>query len=216
MKRIRKTHPPKVLRDWFEENKYLDCSYDALVGKPAHVELKKHLIKEQGFLCAYTGRAVDENNSHVEHLKPRKKCVGNEDIEYHNMVACFPFNGGDQSYGYGAPIKAGWWDETLFISPLYSECERRFAFSWSGRIQETPKNHAAAKKTIAVLGLSHKNLVHLRKKAVDGFFGFGARTKQLSKQKASRLLRVIDKLNASGKLTPYCFMLKSLLEKYIA
>ena len=215
MRRIRKTHPPKVFRAWFEENKDLDCSYDALVGKPAHVELKMHLIKEQGFLCAYTGHEVDENNSHVEHLKPQNECVGNEDIEYRNMVACFPYNGGDLSYGYGAPIKGGWWDETLFISPLSSKCERRFAFSWSGRIQENPKNHVAAKITIEVLGLSHKNLVHLRKKAVVGFFGFGARTRPLSKQEAIRLLRGIDKFDASGKLIPYCFMLKYLLEKYV-
>ena len=58
-------------------------------------------------------------------------------------------------------------------------------------------------------------MVHLRKKAVVGFFGFGARTRPLSKQEAIRLLRGIDKFDASGKLIPYCFMLKYLLEKYV-
>jgi len=216
MRRIRKTHPPKVFLDWLKENEDLDCSYDALVGKSAHVELKKHLIKEQGFLCAYTGHELDENSSHVEHLKPQNECVGNEDIDYRNMVACFPYNGGDMSHGYGAPLKGGWWDENLFISPLSDDCERRFAFSWSGRIHETPENHAAAKKTIELLGLSHNYLVNLRKKAINGFFGFGIRTKPLSKKEAIHLLETINDFDPSGKLVPYCFILKNLLKKYAA
>ncbi len=74
------------------------------------------------------------------------------------MVACFSSDGGDISHGYGAPVKGSWWDRELFVSPLSEDCERRFTFSWSGRINPNPKDHAASKKTIEILGLDHDNL----------------------------------------------------------
>ncbi|MBE3868087.1 TIGR02646 family protein [Vibrio parahaemolyticus] len=146
MKKITKTHQPARLRDWREANKNIDHSYDALKGKPAHKALKTQLIIEQGYLCAYTGRRIDNTSCHVEHLKPQTSCEGWEDVEYRNMVACFPENGGDTSHGYGAPIKAGWWNEREFVSPLTEECERRFAFVWSGKIKANPADNEAAKK----------------------------------------------------------------------
>jgi len=142
-------------------------------------------------------------------------CTGNEDVDYRNMVACFPANGGDTSHGYGAPVKGDWWEETLFVSPLSADCERRFVFSWSGNIAPYPTEHQGAQETIRVLRLDHENLVHLRRKAIHGFFGFGS-IKPLSKQEARRLLRTIDRPNAAGKLTPFCFVLKPLLEKHSA
>lgn len=215
MRRIKKTHPPKKFLEWFEENKNLDCSYDALRGTTAHADLKRHLIKEQGFICAYTGLEIKEDNSHIEHIKPQNKCVGNEDVEYRNIVACFPLEGGDESFGYGAPIKRGWWEEKVFISPLSDECERRFVFSWSGKIKEYPENEPAAKKTIEILGLSNKKLSEIRKKAIFGFFGLGAKAKPLSKKDAVRLINFINEFDSSGRLKPFCFVFKYLLPKYV-
>jgi len=107
MKKVIKTHPPKEFQDWLRDNAELDCSYSALQGKVAHVKLKEHLIHEQGFLCAYTGRSIDKGSSHVEHIKPQAICEGREDVGYRNLLACFPADGGDVSYGYGAPLKGG-------------------------------------------------------------------------------------------------------------
>ena len=215
MRQIRKTHPPKALLDWFAVNRELNCSYGALLGHPAHIELKQYLIREQGFLCAYTGREILGESSHVEHLKPQSLCTGHEDVDYRNIVACFPGNGGDTSHGYGAPVKGDWWEEDLFVSPLAEDCERRFVFSWSGKISPNPKDHHGAQETIKVLKLDHENLVHLRRKAIHGFFGFD-NTKPLSKRDARRLLATMDRPNAEGKLTPFCFVLKPLLAKHSA
>src|SRR5690606_5450635 len=111
VKKISKKNPPKALVDWLRENQGLDQSYGALLGTPAHAALKQQLIREQGYLCAYTGRGITEDTCHVEHLKPQNRCEGREDVEYHNVLACFPADGGDVSHGYGAPVKAGWWEE---------------------------------------------------------------------------------------------------------
>ncbi|MGK7872308.1 MAG: hypothetical protein AB4426_03010 [Xenococcaceae cyanobacterium] len=101
MKRIRKTHPPQDLSDWIklQQDNELECTYEVLQGNPAHVALKTKLLKEQGYLCAYTGLRITSESSHIEHLKPRNKCIGLQAVDYRNMVACFPKDGGDTSYG---------------------------------------------------------------------------------------------------------------------
>jgi uncharacterized protein (TIGR02646 family) len=218
MRRIVKTHAPKQLTAWREENKKLNHTYKDLCKTDAHHALKNKLLEEQGKLCAYTGRAIGATSSHIEHLKPRNECAEWEDVEYRNVVACFPLNGGDKSFGYGAPIKEGWWDEFLFISPLSDECERRFKFTWSGHIYPNPGDHHGAKQTIGILGLDNKGLRQLRKSRIKGFFGLGARTrsKPLSVPDAKRVLRAIDQIGSNGQLMEFCFVLKQLLPKYIA
>ena len=218
MRRIVKTHPPTELNTWREENKEHNHRYGDMLGTEAHQKLKEKLLKEQGWLCAYTGIKIENETSHVEHLKPQTTCDEWEDVEYRNVVACFPADGGDKTHGYGAPIKGGWWEEEKFISPLADDCERRFKFSWSGHVSPNPDDHQAAKMTIDVLRLDEDALRLLRKSRIDGFFGFGARTrvKPLSIAEAKVALENIDRFDGNGRLREFCFVLKQLLPKYIA
>ncbi|MDM5057407.1 retron system putative HNH endonuclease [Aeromonas rivipollensis] len=218
MRRIVKTHPPIELTAWREENRELNHSYKDMLGTEAHKKLKEKLLKEQGWLCAYTGKKIENDTSHVEHLKPQTTCDEWEDVDYKNVVACFPADGGDITHGYGAPKKGGWWEAGKFISPLVTDCERRFKFSWSGHVSPNPTDHPAAKMTIDVLRLDEKALQQLRKSRIDGFFGFGtkSRTKPLSKADAKIVLANIDRVNEDGQLREFCFVLKQLLPKYIA
>lgn len=216
MRKIVKTHPPQELRDWRTANRDLNHTYEDMLGTGAHQALKIKLLEEQGQICAYTGRSIDSESSHIEHLKPQNQCSDWEDVNYRNVVACFPADGGDTSYGYGAPVKAGWWDEALFVSPLSDDCERRFHFTWSGHVNPYPEDHEGARKTIEVLGLDKKGLRQLRKSRIDGFFGFGRRTRQrpLSVADARMALENIEQFNRDGRLHEFCFVLKQLLLKY--
>lgn len=218
MRRIIKSHAPKELQKWRDTNKDHNHTYQDLLGSDAFDALKEKLLEEQGALCAYTGRAITTGTSHVEHLKPQNKCVEWEDVEYRNVVACFPADGGDSSYGYGAPVKGGWWDEANFVSPLAADCERRFRFAWSGHVHPWPGDHKAAEETIKVLGLETEGLRELREARIKGFFGFGARTRTrpLSLADAKKALANIDHVDAAGRLREFCFVLKQLLPKYIA
>jgi uncharacterized protein (TIGR02646 family) len=217
MKKIIKTHAPPTLQTWLDENREQNHSYQALLGTDAHRALKSKLLDEQGKLCAYTGRVIDSQSSHIEHLKPQDRCEEWEDVDYKNVVACFPANGGDESYGYGAPVKRGWWNQTLFVSPLTEECERRFRYKWSGLVNSSPEGHEAADATIEVLGLNNAALRELRKSRIGGFFGFGSRTysKPLSKRDAQIALRNIERPDENGHLQEFCFVLKQLLTIYI-
>lgn len=217
MRHIRKTHPPGKLTAWLKDGKAkgLDVSYEALGGKPAHKALKTQLLKEQGYLCAYTGREIDNGTSHVEHLKAQDLCEENEDVDYFNVVACFPANGGDESYGYGAPLKKSWWDKDLFLSPCSAEVERRLRFNWRGKIKLSPPNHPAATATVDILKLDSPALVDMRRKAIVGFFGYGRNDVPLKSKDAKRLLTEIDKPAKGGKFPAFVFVLKQLLPRYI-
>lgn len=218
MKKIRKTNAPQELRNWIAENAELDHSYRTLLGSDAHLQLKTQLLEEQGYLCAYTGKRIVDETSHVEHLKPQSQCDDGEDVDYRNMVACFPLSGGDVSFGYGAPLKGGWWQPAQFVSPLSVNCERRFSFAWSGHISAVPKVHGATIETIKVIGLDAETLRQLRRSRIKGFFGLGPRsvTKPLSKTEAQKLLTIIDQKDHQGCFLEFCFVMKQLLPKYIA
>lgn len=218
MRRIVKTHAPQELTTWCEDNKDVNHSYGDLCGTEAHKVLKDKLLAEQGNICAYTGRTIESSSSHVEHLKPQSQCAEWEDVDYRNVVACFPADGGDTSYGYGAPVKGGWWDEELFVSPLSEGCERRFRFTWSGHVYPNPEDHQKATETIKVLCLDHEGLRKLRESRIKGFFGLGSRTssKPLSIAEANIALANIDQFEGNGRLVEFCFVLKQLLPRYIA
>jgi uncharacterized protein (TIGR02646 family) len=214
MRKIRKTHPPPAYRDWLTDNRRTPaCCYDALPGGLKRT-LRHHLLDEQGWLCAYTGLGIDEDTSHIEHLKPQSCCVDGEDVDYRNLVACFPLDGGDTSHGFGAPMKGHWWDPALFVSPLDDASERRFRFTWSGRIAPRPDDHPGARETIAHLGLDGDSLAKLRFRAIRGFL-IDARGALVEKSEARRLLAAIDRPDADGRLRPFCFVLKQLLERIV-
>ncbi|TLP75170.1 TIGR02646 family protein [Pseudomonas nitroreducens] len=217
MRRITKTHPPKEVREWREANREINHTYRDLLGTAAHGALKAKLLAEQGGLCAYTGRSIDNHSSHIEHIKPQCECAEWEDVEYRNVVACFPGDGGDVSHGYGAPVKASWWDEQRFVSPLSTDCERLFTFVWSGHVYPNPKSHDAATSTIEALRLDAESLRQLRKARIYGFFGLGpkTRTQPLSIADAKTALANIERRDREGRLQEFCFVLKQLLPKYI-
>ena len=217
MRRISKTHPPQELIAWRNENRDTNHTYPDLSGTAAHFQLKAKLLEEQGWLCAYTGRLIDSDSSHVEHIKPQCQCTEWEDVDYRNVVACFPADGGDVSYGYGAPVKASWWDEEQFISPLSADCERRFRFAWSGHVHPNPDGHECATTTIKALRLDADSLRQLRKARIDGFFGFGSRTRArpLTVIEAKTALANLDLRDNNGRLQEFCFVLRQLLPKYI-
>jgi len=222
MRQIQKRHEPHRLTQFraaYQSDP--NFNYD-LIDASLRKEIRQALMAEQRGLCAYTGRRIDEDSCHIEHLKPQKHCLKGEDVSYSNMVACVPApNAPDLPYG--ARKKNSWPDPkipaqaALFVSPLQEGCEERFSFTLNGEIGASNPEDRSAKETISHLRLCHDQLTQLRKAAIDntlGVHGKGPASLDLSAARR-RLAGLVRAESNTDPLEPFCFVLKQALEKHI-
>jgi len=70
-------------------------------------EVKQVLLAEQGHLCAYTLRRLHGvEDCHIEHVEPQNAAPG-KDLDYANMAACIPKDGGIYRPVMVRPSRAG-------------------------------------------------------------------------------------------------------------
>jgi uncharacterized protein (TIGR02646 family) len=212
MRQISPRHVPAMFTEW-RAAWHNDINYGyELVDAALRAVIKDALIAEQRSLCAYTGLRVDASSAHLEHLLPQDHCtVGQEDVDYRNMVACYP--GPNAGFiPFGATRKADWpsrAEQHLFVSPRSAGCESRFIFSIQGKIRPADGDDAA-RETVRRLGLDNRRLENLRKEAID------ATLKPLDLPSArKRLTSLEDAENDEVPLEPFCFALKQALRKHI-
>ena len=177
------------------------------------------MIAEQGGLCAYTMRRIDEESSHVEHIKPQSRCredLRGSDLKYTNLVACFPRDGMEGPYRYGAQRKDNWWDNdgAEFVSPLQRTCEQVLRFKLDGGI-EAIDNRTDARITIAVLGLDHRSLTEDRKRVIEEFVYGPTRDDPMSLAAAQRARARICNRDGNGRFYEFCVALGGALEEYV-
>ena len=227
MRKIEKRNEPQALTQWRAAHQAdpaeggINYGYDELRQSPDVADgLMDSLLDEQGWLCAYTGRRVDKESAHIEHIVAQTHCERGQDVAYSNMVACWPQPNGPHGQ-YGAHEKGSWpspAEAALFVSPLTEGCEARFIFNQHGEISAAHPADAAAVTTIGKLKLDHKLLTALRRSEIDSVLG---KTRNLTLKDARRRLNGLQndeaELNGGGsvQLNPYCFALKQALERFI-
>lgn len=175
-------------------------------------ELKAVLIKEQGFICGYTMKRIDQDTSHIEHIKPQHICKAEQrglDLDYNNMIACYPKNKKVMPL-YGAHKKDGWWDDggKMFVSPLKSGCESHFHFCLDGNIKHLSE---AGETTINVLALNDKSLSEERKRVIDEFI-YGS---DISEAKTTRLISNICDKDGRGRYREFCIAIRDALQEHL-
>lgn len=129
---IEKQKEPEWLREFKRRNPGAD--YDSDNFAEHKQELKRELLREQKYLCAYCCCKIDMEKSHNEHIEPRhpKNGVSNKSLDYQNLVAsCYGFQG-EKTCGFK---KENEYDEEQFVSPLDIECEDRFKYYPNGTIE---------------------------------------------------------------------------------
>ena len=219
MKYIQKTGCPHDYSQWCVEVDGTSKSDWREVPSALKTQVLEAMIAEQGGLCAYTMRRIDKDSSHVEHIKPQGRCredTQGSDLDYTNLVACFPRDGMRAQYRYGAQLKGGWWenDGAEFISPLRSVCEKVFRFKLDGGI-EAIGNRTDAKTTIAVLGLDHTTLTEDRKRAIEEFIYGPAKDDPMSSAAAQRARDTVCNRIGNGHFREFCVALRAALEEYL-
>jgi uncharacterized protein (TIGR02646 family) len=219
MRQIRKQAPPPALTQWIAANRTGDnCSYGFLTTE-LRQSIRETLVAEQGCLCAYTGRKIDAETCHIEHLKPQKHCLELEDVTYRNLVAAVP-QPNTPKLPYGAHLKDNWPSDAeaaLFVSPLQNGCAARFSFNFRGQIQPTNPADAAASETIKRLGLEHEVLVGFRREAINRTLqAQGKGPASLDAKTARRRLEGLQQQELDAPvLEQFSFALINALEKHI-
>lgn len=217
MRKISKEAPPPELTQWIAENRTgPNCNYGS-VGSELRRIIRVALVYEQGGLCAYTGRKIDVDTCHIEHLKPQAHCGALEDVTYLNLVAAVP-QPNTARLPYGAHLKDKWPSEEeagLFVSPLSVGCSARFTFSFKGEVSPRNATDAAAAETIQRLGLNHGVLVDFRRSAIKGTIQ--TRGSFMDIKSAQRRLRGLQQQEQTSRdLEQFSFVLVDALAKHIA
>ena len=219
MKYIEKTRCPHAYSQWCAAVEGTNKCDWREVPSAQKGRILAAMIAEQGGLCAYTMRRIDEVSSHVEHIKPQSRCredLRGSDLDYTNLVACFPRDGMKAPYRYGAQRKDNWWDHdgAEFVSPLQPACEQVFRFRLDGEI-EAIDNRTEARITIGVLGLNHGSLTEDRRRVVEEFIYGPKRDDPMSSATAQRARDTICDRDGNGRFYEFCVVLRAALEEYL-
>ena len=86
MRYIAKCRAPIELLRWKKQNPQA-----GFAEMPSELKccVRRSLMKEQGFLCAYTMKRITESTCHIEHFHPQS-AYPQEVTEYANLLACWP------------------------------------------------------------------------------------------------------------------------------
>lgn len=158
MRKIIKQSEPK---EWTEHRLTPGARYEA---KP---ELRKSLLEEQGYICAYCMRRIpvrDKNSnetSRIEHILSREKYSDHE-LDYSNMVICCP---GAINNDFHCDKRKGEGDISfnLFDDPFFT------TLSYKSRTGEVDSSDAEYNCQInEMLNLNNRLLMHNRLNVLYG------------------------------------------------
>jgi len=207
------------------------CSNDES-GVSAKPTVLNDLLEEQGYICAYCMRKIDENSATLEHIigQNYRDEKGNEigkeeDTNYLNMLAVCKGNSCINSL-HCDKSRAKFQDKRalLFISPLNESQMKNIKFSQSGVIyykepdnlidiqKESLKDKEIRYDINSVLNLNCDNLVEQRgrlSKTIRSILIRCKFNKKIIKQKLDNLM------NINGKNEEFCQVAIYELNKYI-
>lgn len=221
MKYIRKGPRPLALRDWEISNRALPGIQYGTHNFP-RAEVQGALVREQGWICAYTMIRIGANSSHIEHLKPQTVSHAErrpeETYDYGNMVACYPGtpHSGDAKVTFGAIHRGSRWDRGKFITPLNLSCELRIRYRTDGHVRPKRSNDAAATWTINTLNLDDAKLVDLRRAAIEGWGLSLAAADPISPAAAARAIASVRRRNREDSIEPFCVAIEHAADDYIS
>lgn len=170
---IKKTKEPIALTNWKKKHPHL--TYDHLDSKIKR-ELRNALLKEQGFVCCFCGKAIgvedlkiskiiqrplckgEEHNTSIAHITPQS-IDSTKTLDYNNICASC-----DTRRSKDAECHCDHKQENncIPISPLQEDCLSFFSFNSDGTIeanrQKSSDEQQKANETIDILGLDDESL----------------------------------------------------------
>ena len=215
MKHIKKNQAPECFSDWTKlGNEDWQPTWKNF-QKPEKPLVHESLLEEQGFICCYCGKRINLTNSHIEHLKPRNE-YPDLILEYDNFLASCEI---DKKEPPPIPVHCGhkkdkWYNKTLMVSPLDSNCADFFRYTEDGQILATPDSNkqAAAQETIKRLALDIDKLRRGRKKAIEDILDV---VDILNDDEKIKLIDGFEQPNAKGEYEEFCSAIVYILRQYL-
>ena len=191
MKYIKKGVEPTVFTNWKSSaNANWRPSYDELSGT-VKTAVYKSLLHEQGYICCYCEKRLEEDDYHIEHLLPQSD-PNTDSLDYANFLcSCL------RSTEKGEPLHCGMLKQNNFIpvNPLQKNCQARFFYTANGNIDGLDEE---SQKTVNILGLNIPKLKDLRKKALEPFLD-----STLDENSFVEFLKEYTKMTPDGKYNPF-------------
>ena len=218
MKFVAKTMPPEQYLEWCNTQRALgqNYNYGSLPGDVRRI-LLSFLVREQGWICGYTMKRINENLAHIEHVIPQNECRrrgAGRDLDYLNLLACFPPSGA--SCAYGAVAKGGWWgdNDSDFVSSLTDDCEVKFYFQLNGEVLPV-RNLPSIENTIERLQLNNAALVDERKRAIEEYLYGEERDNPIEYNDIDTRINEIMTSNEEGEMHEFCLAIHDSLFSYL-
>lgn len=219
MRRIRKGQEPK---SWAE---YRLSTPGANYQSAPKAELRRALLREQGYVCCYCMGRIEESTTRIEHCRPRNPALdeqagdgrsassGAHELDYRNMLAACPGGEGLEPELQHCDVHKH--NNRITIDPTdpSRNIESLVHYSASGAIDS---NDADVRHDLAVtLNLNLHWLKAARVEVLEGFRrGFERRhQKGWSAESMERELKRWEDIPPGGKLSPYAGIVVHYLRK---
>jgi uncharacterized protein (TIGR02646 family) len=137
MRTIHQTSPPPACL----ARQPAEAEWGTFGRSPCYVEVADHLRAEQHHLCCYCELQITPEDSHVEHLVPRRLAPGGT-YEYANLAASC--NGGQGQDRHCGHRKGGEYDATVFVSPHSAAAGALFSYGLDGLVRPADPHAPAA------------------------------------------------------------------------
>ena len=212
MKYINKEKEPPHFLKWKAKDKMYQRNKPNWNRLPADLkrDIKQSILSEQGYICCYCERSIDEEDCHLEHIKPRKKHPQYQ-LDYDNLSCSCQFELEKGEPRHCGNSKGSWYDANSFVSPLDQNCEGRFTYTFDGCIYAI-SGDKAAEVTIVKLKLNIDKLNSFRKAAIEPFLEESL-TEYDIKLFVEEYLK--DKKYNDGVFNPFFTAIKYLFNDYI-
>jgi uncharacterized protein (TIGR02646 family) len=192
VKTIEKKAEPQAFTDWKNlSNNDWQATYDHL-SRDEKKAVYKALIEEQGGLCCYCERPLEDNDYHIEHFKPQSD-PSVDPLDFSNMLCSCQNQLKKGEPRHCGNLKDDWFDNVLLVSPFDPNCASHFAFTGDGKIKPTSDTDIAASVTIERLGLDIRKLNDLRANAIEPFLDDSLDANDMQKFVIGYLERNTDK-----------------------
>lgn len=184
-------------------------------------DIRLALLKEQGYICAYCMRRIDNNRqkgipqTKIEHYIPQAEAA-DLNLNYINMIGVCKGNEDQPELQFTCDTKRG--NAPLTIDPRKKSCESYIAYQPDGVIYST--NEQIDKELNEILGLNNDILVKNRRSVVEIIRNSLEKRYKKKNQTWSKsdLTQAISlwKEKKNGKHKEYCMAAIYYLEKKLA